>query len=105
MTIRSAQKDNLRNPLIPAPLALPSEPRHKRGPGWVRPAAQLAVRDQFAGAQQVPLPNAQAQSARSNAAAFTPTQISRMDGTNARVLDRDSLIAQQDSISNYGRTQ
>jgi hypothetical protein len=53
----------------------------------------------------VPLPNAQAQSARSNAAAFTPTQISRMDGTNARVLDRDSLIAQQDSISNYGRTQ
>jgi hypothetical protein len=32
-------------------------------------------------------------------------QVNAVDDTNARVIDRDALIAQQDPDSNYGRFQ
>jgi hypothetical protein len=105
MTIRSQGKNTLRNPLIAPPIALPEAPRSKLGPGWRRPASQLSPRDQFAGAQIEPLPNAQAQSARSNAASLSPVRVNRSTGTNSRTIDRDALIAQQDSDSNYGEFQ
>jgi hypothetical protein len=43
----------------------------------------------------VPLPNAQAQSARSNQASFGNIPINRGEGTNTRIVARDSQTQQE----------
>jgi hypothetical protein len=86
MPTRSTNSAASNNPAQRRPRSLPEQRERKLGPGTLRTPADTA-----GPSQQVPLPNAQAQSARSNAASFAPPNIARADSTNARVIDRDSI--------------
>lgn len=75
-----------RNPAQQRPLALPERRDRKLGPGTLRTPADITGPPRF-----TPLINAQAQSARSNAATFAPQSINRLDALRSRVIDRASI--------------